>query len=498
MKTLFGLLLTLAMFTVHGQIKWQSVEKVYANLIKAVGDGTKIAPPIKEAKTESKVAYYSPTRQTIYIEQKFLQVCETFGADSLNALAFVLGHELAHVYRNHGWVTTNAMGYVDTATQNDWKDLKLKSDTVAKDETEADIFSGFYAMIAGYNTLPIAGKTLRKIYQEYGLPESMDKYPTLEKRIEIANNSMAKSRSLFVLFNVGIYCLATEKYDIAAKIYTNIYNQDYAGAEILNNLAIAEILQGNILSAETPQYFYPIFISTETALDPNSRGSEGEDRIRKGIYYLTEAIKKEDANAAYFLNIACAHAMLNEFVDAEYFIAKAESKGGNKASIDCLRGIIAAKKGDNKLAKSIWKKNKSTDALSAKNYSAFFDKPAESNNVLAQKNTDAFNMPMVDDVDLGDPGLQSKFTFEVVKLPGLKISFLELEKSTLIEVYGGSGVDYRFQSFKSNTFETMDYAWKNVLNSTTSTIESSQNYNVLKAVSKNGESQSEYVKYVWY
>ena len=124
MKNLFGLILTLAMFTTHGQVKWTSVERVYSDLVKAIGDGSKIAPPIESSRTESRVAYFSPSRQTIFIEEKFLNVCASFGTDSLNALSFILGHELAHFYRNHGWVTTSGVGYVDAVTQENWKEQK--------------------------------------------------------------------------------------------------------------------------------------------------------------------------------------------------------------------------------------------------------------------------------------------------------------------------------------------------------------------------------------
>jgi len=497
MKNLFGLILTLAMFTAHGQVKWTSVERVYSNLVTAIGDGSKIAPPIESSRTESRVAYFSPSRQTIFIEEKFLTVCASFGPDSLNALAFILGHELAHFYRNHGWVTTSGIGYVDAATQENWKEQKKDSDNRAKDESEADIFSGFYALIAGYNAMPIAEKTLKTLYEAYGIPDSIPGYPTLQQRVAIADNSMEKSNNLFVLFNVGIYCLATEKYEVAAKIYTNIYNQDYAGAEILNNLALAEILNGYKLSGESPQYYYPIFISTETALDPDSRGGEGDAHIRKGIDYLKEALKKEGDDVSILLNLASAYTMLNEFVDAKYYLAKAASEDDNNSDVTCIKGIIAAKKGDLKSAKKYWKQEKQENAPAAKNYALFFEKKKDPNN-LAKNNSETLSTPIIDDVNLSDPALKSKFDFEVIKMPGLKISFIELESSTLIEVYGGAEIDYRFQCVKNQSFDAVNYSWENALNSSTATIEINKNYNLLKATKLNDGTKTEYIKYVWY
>lgn len=495
MKNLIVLFFTLAMFTTHGQIKWTSVEAVYKNLIVAIGDGSKIAPPIAPSRTESRVAYYSPSRQTVYVEEKFLAVCASFGADSLNALAFILGHELAHFYRNHGWASASGMGYIDAETKEDWKSMKSESSNRAKDESEADIFSGFYALIAGYNAMPVAEKTLKALYESYGIPDSIPGYPTLGQRVGIAENAMAKSRSLYVQFSVAIYCLATEKFDVASKIFTSIYNDDYAGGEILNNLAISEILQGYQLLGESPTYYYPVFISTETPLDPNSRGSEGEEHIRSGIAYLKEALKKDESNFSIFTNLASAYAMLNEYVDAEYYISKLEAADASNQAAICLRGIIAAKKGDTKLAKNIWKKYVKDDVLISKNYATHVEKAKEA--VFAEAKADAAALQMIDDVDLSSPGFKNNFNFEVVKLPGLKISYLELENSIIIEVYGGSGIDYRFQSFKSPDFETINFAWQQVLRSASSTIENSRNYNVLK-LSELSTKTPQYIKYVWY
>ena len=478
MKYFVLALLALALQPMQGQVKWATVEQVYQNLVTAIGDPTIIAPPIKSSNSESRVAYYSPGRQTIFVEQKFLGICSEFGTDSLNAVAFILGHELAHVYRNHGWVSTSGMGYVDTEMKQDWKAIRKDNTLHAKDETEADIFSGFYSLVAGYNTMPIAGKTLRKIYDGYGIKDSIPGYPTLQQRMGIAENAMEKSNDLFALFNVGIYSLAINQYDVASKLFTHIYNQDYSGVEILNNLAVAEILSGYQKYGESPSYNYPIFISTETALDPNSRGNEGENQIRSGIKYLKQALTKDEKNASILLNIASAYAMLDEFVDAEYYLAKSESVEANLNGAENLKAIIAMKKGDSKLAKKTWKKSQKHDALAEINYARFFNK--EEAEMLFASQTRSEDLPAIDNVDLGDPGLRRKFDFKSVKLPGMKVSYSELETSTLYEVYAGSGKSYRFQQYSSATNHEVEYDWKLVLTSSTTRVEESQNYNVLR------------------
>ena len=492
MKNIVLALFTLALLPMQGQVKWATVEQVYHDLVTAVGDPTLIAPPLKSSNSESRVAYYSPGRQTIFVEQKFLAICSGFGADSLNAVAFILGHELAHVYRNHGWVNTSGMGYVDAEMKQDWKAMRKDKTMHAKDETEADIFSGFYSLVAGFNTMPIAGKTLKTIYAGYGIKDSIPGYPTLQQRVGIAQNAINKSKDLYALFNVGIYSLAINQYDIAAKLFTHIYNQDYAGTEILNNLAIAEILGGYQKYGETPSYNYPLFISTETALDPNSRGNEGETQIRNGIKYLKQALTKKEKDPTILLNLASAFAMLDEFVDAQYYLAKSAEAAGDKLGIKNLSAIIAMKKGDAKLAKKTWKKTQNMDALAQANYSSFFGK-GNSEIPLAGSQKSP-NLPEIDHVDLGDPGLRRKFNLKSVKLPGIKVSYAELESSTLYEVYAGSGKSYRFQHYRARLPGDVDYNWKLILTSSTTQIEESQNFNVLR-IAKDASKHS-YVKFL--
>jgi tetratricopeptide (TPR) repeat protein len=492
--TVFFLLL-LAAQTMRSQIAWPNVQRVYSSLITAVGDGSKIAPPIELSTSERAVAYYSPSKQTVFVEQRFLQICQSMGADSLNALAFILGHELAHFYRNHGWVHSSGMGYVDAELKADWKELSKDAVNHAKDEAEADIFAGFYALVAGYNAMGVAAKTLTTVYRAYGINDTVPGYPSLQQRIEIANNAEAKSEELYLLFKTGLYCISTSKYEVASKIYTNIYNQDYAGTEVLNNLGIAQILWGYSMTDEKPSYMYPIFVSTDSPLDSATRSTEGENLIRNGIAFVKQALDKDAKNTVFMLNLASGFAMINEFADAEYYLSKAETTSDPAIKAGCanLRGIIAMKKGDAKLAKKMWSTGKDDDPFAEMNLGQTFGKPKKEGKLSNPAN--AAEVSQVDAIDLGDPQLKSKLKFKVIKLPGLKISYAELPTSTIIEVYGGSAVEYRFQTFKSANFEDRNFGWKPGLTSPTTTVYVSAEYYVLKL--KNSESKlPEFVKYV--
>ena len=53
------------------------------------------------------MAYLSPKERTIYIDQNVLEICKSFGKDSSNTLAFLLGHELTHHYMQHRMTITS-------------------------------------------------------------------------------------------------------------------------------------------------------------------------------------------------------------------------------------------------------------------------------------------------------------------------------------------------------------------------------------------------------
>jgi hypothetical protein len=60
-------------------------------------------PKLEITKTCKSSAKYLPSEQKIQIEECLIQLTKSFGKDSINALAIIMGHELAHYYKSHEW-----------------------------------------------------------------------------------------------------------------------------------------------------------------------------------------------------------------------------------------------------------------------------------------------------------------------------------------------------------------------------------------------------------
>lgn len=83
--------------SIHGnELKIETAKRVLDKLYQANGNLIFIKPGIRISDKEFAVAQYLSGENVIILERKLLQLCYEFGTDSMNALAFVLGHELMH------------------------------------------------------------------------------------------------------------------------------------------------------------------------------------------------------------------------------------------------------------------------------------------------------------------------------------------------------------------------------------------------------------------
>src|SRR4029453_5171899 len=86
------------------KFKW--AEDVYRRLSRAVGD-RRTPPELRMVRGKSSVfdiAMFAPKQHRVLIEERFVDLAQRLpNSDGSHALALILGHELAHFYRNHPW-----------------------------------------------------------------------------------------------------------------------------------------------------------------------------------------------------------------------------------------------------------------------------------------------------------------------------------------------------------------------------------------------------------
>ena len=322
--------------------KYMVVAEVFDDLVRAIGDGR--TPPAlymepRSAAGSMKVAWFLPARNSITIQEQVYDLCQSFGPDSLNALAVFLGHELAHYYKDHGWVGDFGNGFADLQVGKRLGELGRDESKMVEIETEADYFGGFFSRVAGYQTLGVAPRALAQVYTLYGLDTDIEGYPSLVERQEIARRSEEKLRRMIPIFEAGNRLLLIAEYEGAARCFEFI-GRTFPSREILNNAGVARALEAvDLFDEGVLRYAYPIELDPETRLRGERSGLRGKHRAdelamrgsrkdrRSKLLKLArksfdQARQKDPEYATAYVNLACVADLQGDFDEAAFLAQK--------------------------------------------------------------------------------------------------------------------------------------------------------------------------------
>ncbi|PSR14026.1 MAG: hypothetical protein DA408_20220 [Bacteroidetes bacterium] len=337
--------------------KQEVTQRVFQELLRTRGDIRQQAPTLVMNNGEQFVAWMDAREVVVGLEEKAYDVCASMGADSLNALAALLAHEITHYYEKHDWSRNfvNANKTLDAARR-----IEIINEGI-KLETQADCLGGFLAFSAGYNVYNLMPQLLEQLYHTYGLPEVLPGYPDLKDRIEVSQRAMAQLLDLQTVFHTARFLTLLEDYDAAATYYQHIL-QTYQSREIYNNAgvnyALAALSYFN--EAEMP-YVLPL------ELDPHSRLSNLKnsqtDRLAKRQALLQQAAENfaraiglDPSYTPAYLNKATVHLLVGEWEDAEFWLHKGQKKNERPEPDPdylVLEGILAALQKDTAQAQQL-------------------------------------------------------------------------------------------------------------------------------------------------
>lgn len=323
--------------------KSKVIHKVFAKLKNAKGDFRTAKPAlhfVNKIPNGGRIAVAYPAVGLIYFEEKMYGICISVGADSLDALAAVLSHELTHCYEKHTWEDNFKRDFQKTQMDSVLRDHYMD------DEIQADYLGGFLAYSAGFKPFGIMAKLYEKEYAAYGLTDEAlsGNYPPMKERVQIAEKSEEKLAKLINYFEMANFLVALEKYQDAAN-YFNAIEGEFKSREIYNNLGVVSFLEviDRFVSTEMG-YAFPVELDAESRLMGGIRGdSENEFRIKKlqeAIQYFEKAKSMDSFYPIAWLNLGCAQAMLGyvqkDFAELDY----------DEATISAKRAIRLAKGDD--------------------------------------------------------------------------------------------------------------------------------------------------------
>lgn len=367
MKSLYFLIpLLFGFLKMDGQTyedKERTIRKVFDRLVEAYGNAR--SAPILELlhndRDERVVAQYSSKeRPTIKIDEELVDICLRLKKDSLNALAIILSHELAHYYNNHSFCIDFA--YAAGPKSRLSRVLLNKNALVVNkfvNESNADYEGTWHAAIAGYNPFDVFEKMIDIIYREYKLNGSTNGYPSKKQRKEINISAQQKSAALLPTFKAGIILAKIGMYKESSACFGDVA-LTFPSRENYYNAGVTMLLQALSLKSKTVfEFIYPF------ELDPVSRLRD----------YSTRGVNEENGNINSLLqnakkNLKLAIDLDPSYVDAAIAYACAwEIEGITDAAIGEL-SKIPVKNNKVNLAYAIAYFNKGDSALAARHFNS--------------------------------------------------------------------------------------------------------------------------------
>ena len=304
--------------------KYQVILSVCQKIAAAKGDVRKM--PVLEVNSAQSsqqiIAQFKPYPQPkIIVDEKLYDICINFGADSLNALACIVGHELAHFYENHTW--GNSFADMTGMAQEDKTAISKAEKSML--EAEADYFGLFYGFLAGYETFRLLPRALDAIYQVYNLPEQLQGYPSKQERLHISKEKVRELTPLIYAFRAGHLLYLRKNYEEAAVCFDYILSK-YPGREVYNNAGVTKLAQAiQLMDAEQVYFAYPFELDANTRLRRGSvrtvenkteRQTKIDNLLSQAQAYFDKAVLVDKSYVAGYINLACTYSLQNNQASA--------------------------------------------------------------------------------------------------------------------------------------------------------------------------------------
>lgn len=251
------------------------------------------------------IALYKPgNRPKIQLDEEVYDLCTQLGKDSLNALAMLLSHELAHHYEKHDWHYTFGIGQ---ANKN------ISKEDIRRFESEADFYGCFYGELAGFATGHVFPRILDLVYQNFNLAEQLTGYPTKEERKAVYKKKQTEVMEMVAIFKAGQFLYLMQDFESAVQCFEYLVNR-FPSREILNNLAATKLQQALVLATgrEQPSFVYPVELDARSRLVSLNRALSNPSDAKRLQLLLIEARKyaekAREIDPDYipaYINLAC-------------------------------------------------------------------------------------------------------------------------------------------------------------------------------------------------
>ncbi|MCP4111218.1 MAG: hypothetical protein GY749_37780 [Desulfobacteraceae bacterium] len=195
---------------------------------------------------------------TVLLTKKAINICYK-GTDEITGnarVAFVMGHELAHLANGDFWYRETSQALKSFAPDSDVsKDIQKLLDGIEpvdekrEKEFRADAYGLLYASMAGYDPKAIADTKGTNFFQEWakqtGSPDihPSSPHPSPKARAEVLISKMKDVADKIELFDIGIRFYQLGRYE-EALVFLEMFKVKFPCREVFNNIGLIHYQMG--------------------------------------------------------------------------------------------------------------------------------------------------------------------------------------------------------------------------------------------------------------
>jgi len=302
----------------------------------------------------------SPVHHNVYVTTGLLDfIRERAGERCDDWLAGVIGHEIAHLLRDHHVLrhrAANALGMEVPKELAEWP-ARVLGEWQQEDEVEADSYGAFYALHAGYEfsgLMEFLGHYARKYGDDHhrflsGHSAGEDRvHPPLSTRIARLQQERGETEEAEQLFEHGLDLVRVGAWDAASRCFAQVRNRFRLSPTVVHNEAFARLrLYESSLAGGPPieQCASTSYIVVLRLKGPETSDQQALLAEAKSGFLKACDLDRERRFVAPRLGLACVYLYEGDDAKAEACLQELQVGTDESAYLN-LTGVLAEHRGD--------------------------------------------------------------------------------------------------------------------------------------------------------
>ena len=277
-------------------------------------------------------------------------------------LAFVLGHELAHLASDDFWsaevrnlIQSKALsGEIESALL---KQVEQDKADLMERELKADDKGFLYAAMAGFpvEVLLEHETDFLSYWVTRTHTQSSKTHPDAIQRTQLLRVRLQQKKDALEFFYTGVRLAHFRRYQDAVYFFLK-FQEVFPGRAVFNNLGVCylQMAMKKMPPTQAYQYWLPHVLDSETLITrfgalPIFRDRNqikiAKDFLKQAVRYLTIATKKDPSYTIGYINLSVAYFYLDEIYKARAAIEEARRLQSGNYEIESLRALILFEEG---------------------------------------------------------------------------------------------------------------------------------------------------------